>query len=268
MSLTPAQLVLSLELALMVVGLCLLGRHLWRGRTHATPAPALALWPIALPDFFLFLLCVFGGAVLATIVSTAVLNHLALSQAYRMILAGAGFQLGMLGGCLGFGFTQRGARAHRQPRQGFFGPGLVTFCISVPLLAGLGLGWLALLDWLHIAYDRQSLVDLFAHAESPRQLALLLTLAVVLAPLTEELVFRAGLFRYFHRRLPRWLALLVPALLFGASHMNLASLPQLVLLGVIFSLAYERTGNIAVPMFAHALFNLHTVAIVLSGVDL
>lgn len=267
MSLTPAQLVLSLELALMAVGLCLLGRLLWRGA--ARPAPALALWPIALPDFFLFLLCAFGGAVVSTIVSTEILSRCPLSQTNRLILAGAFFQLGMLGGCLGFALRHRtGGQDYSRPRRGFFGPGLVTFCISVPLLAGLGLGWLALLDWLHIAYDRQSLVNLFAHAESPHQLALLLTLAVVLAPLTEELVFRAGLFRYFHRRLPRWLALLVPALLFGASHMNLASLPQLVLLGVIFSLAYERTGNIAVPMFAHALFNLHTVAIVLSGVDL
>ncbi len=267
MSPTPAQLVLVLEFALMAVGLGLLGRLLWR--RAARPAPALALWPIALPDFFLFLLCAFGGAVVTTIVSTEILSRCPLSQANRLILAGAFFQLGMLGGCLGFALRHRtGGHDYSRPRRGFFGPGLVTFCISVPLLAGLGLGWLALLDWLHIAYDRQSLVTLFAHAESPHQLALLLTLAVVLAPLTEELVFRAGLFRYFHRRLPRWLALLVPALLFGASHMNLASLPQLVLLGVIFSLAYERTGNIAVPMFAHALFNLHTVAIVLSGVDL
>ena len=70
------------------------------------------------------------------------------------------------------------------------------------------------------------------------------------------------------RSTPRWVALLIPALLFGASHTNLASFPQLVLLGVIFSIAYERTGNIAVPMFAHALFNLHSIAIVLTGVDL
>ena len=109
---------------------------------------------------------------------------------------------------------------------------------------------------------------LFAGAKSPLLLGSLVALASIVAPITEELIFRAGLFRYARTRLPRWAALLLPAVLFGALHGNLASFPQLVALGVIFSLAYERTGNIAVPMLAHALFNLNTIALILSGIDL
>jgi hypothetical protein len=67
--------------------------------------------------------------------------------------------------------------------------------------------------------------------------------------------------------LPRWAILLIPALLFAALHANLASFPQLCVLGIGFSLAYERSGNIAVPMLAHALFNLNTIALLLAGVD-
>jgi membrane protease YdiL (CAAX protease family) len=35
---------------------------------------------------------------------------------------------------------------------------------------------------------------------------------------------------------------------------------------VIFSLAYERTGRIAVPIIAHGLFNLNTIILILAGV--
>ena len=263
---TATQIVLAGEIAVMAAGLVALWRcHLRKSvRTPAT----LPLWPIELVDFATFLALAFGGAVFAGIASSLLFSAVALSEATRQILAGAGFQLGMLGGCLAFPALHAAAHGYARPQRGFAGGGFVTFLISVPLLALTGMAWLALLDRLHVPYERQSLVDLFANAESRWQLGALLVLATVIAPITEELVFRAGLFQYLHKRTPRWVALLVPALLFGASHTNLASFPQLVLLGVIFSIAYERTGNIAVPMLAHALFNLHSVAIVLSGVDL
>ena len=92
------------------------------------------------------------------------------------------------------------------------------------------------------------------------------TSSVVVAPVTEELIFRRGLFRWLRTRLPRPAALLLPAVLFAALHANLASFPALVVLGVIFSLAYERTGRIGTSIVAHALFNLHTILLVLAGV--
>ena len=265
---TTTQLVLAGELAVMAAGLAALWRwHLRKKAREATRHP-LGLWPIQLVDLATFLALVFAGAVLAGIGTGILFNVVTLSEATRQVLAGAGFQLGMLGGCLVFQVLHGPTHGYARPRRGFIGAGFVTFLISIPLLALTGLAWLALLDWLHVPYERQSLVDLFANAESRWQLGALLVLATVIAPITEELVFRAGLFQFLHKRTPRWVALLIPALLFGASHTNLASFPQLVLLGVIFSIAYERTGNIAVPMFAHALFNLHSIAIVLTGVDL
>ncbi len=40
-----------------------------------------------------------------------------------------------------------------------------------------------------------------------------------------------------------------------------------MILGVIFSIAYESTGSIAVPMVAHALFNLNSVLLFYAGVQ-
>jgi membrane protease YdiL (CAAX protease family) len=46
---------------------------------------------------------------------------------------------------------------------------------------------------------------------------------------------------------------------------GLITLAPLTAFGLVFSLAYERTGCIAVVMIAHGLFNLHTVICILLG---
>jgi membrane protease YdiL (CAAX protease family) len=114
---------------------------------------------------------------------------------------------------------------------------------------------------------------MFANAKSPWLLIVMITLAVVIAPLNEELVFRAGLFRFLRTRIPRWLALLLPALTFAVLHVNwhtlqgLASLAPLVMLAIVFSLAYERTGRIGTSIVAHACFNLNTILVIFSGLN-
>jgi hypothetical protein len=112
------------------------------------------------------------------------------------------------------------------------------------------------------------MVDPVRNANAPSLLALIAVLAVVLAPVAEELVFRAGLFRYLRTRVPRAVALAAPALLFAALHANLVAFAPLAVFGVLLALAYEQSGRLIVPVIAHALFNLHTLALVLSGVDL
>ena len=125
---------------------------------------------------------------------------------------------------------------------------------------------------LDLPTERQSLIAMFANADSPLLLAIMISLAVVVAPLTEELVFRAGLFRYLRSRIPRWLALSVSALLFASLHVNwstlegLTSFVPLAVLAVMFSLGYERTGKIGTAIVAHALFNLNTIVLIFSGV--
>jgi membrane protease YdiL (CAAX protease family) len=47
---------------------------------------------------------------------------------------------------------------------------------------------------------------------------------------------------------------------------GLASFVPLIVLAVIFSIAFERTGEIGTAMLAHSLFNLHTVILLLAGV--
>ena len=135
----------------------------------------------------------------------------------------------------------------------------------MPIVAVVSIGWQFALDRCGLPAEPQDLIGIFAHTKSRALLVFLTVVATVIAPVTEELIFRAGVFRYARTRLPRWAALLAPACLFAALHQNLASFAPLVALGVIFSLAYERTGHIGTSMVAHSLFNLNTIVLILSG---
>jgi membrane protease YdiL (CAAX protease family) len=92
----------------------------------------------------------------------------------------------------------------------------------------------------------------------------MLVLAVVLAPIAEELIFRAGMFRVLKGRIGRWPAIAISSALFAALHLSWAGFAGLFCLGVVFCLSYERTRNIAVPIVAHGLFNLNSIIVILA----
>ena len=146
--------------------------------------------------------------------------------------------------------------------------GFVTFTIILCVVTFVSLLWQWVLGQLGHPATSQDAAKLFEQADSVPYILLLLLLAVVVAPLMEELIFRGGIFRYLRGRLPRAVAFLLPSVLFAALHDNLVvvALPLLIL-GVIQCFAYERTGRIAVPIIAHGLFNLHTAVFILADLD-
>jgi hypothetical protein len=279
-SLTPASaLITAVELGLWATGLIVLWRVQFSGKTRAQRQhPALPSWDLPLTTFFQRALCVLIGAWFFPLIVTSFGRHfpgMSGDDDLRQLIMGTAFQLGMLAGILAplvflrqSAFPVTAEPVAPAPRKRIpLLAGIGTFLIALPIVACMTNVWKAALDALHLNTDTQELVDIFQKAgDSPGRLATLTVLAVVVAPLTEELIFRAGLFRYLRTRVPRWIALPVPAALFAALHGNLVAFVPLFLLGVLFSLAYERTGRIAVTILAHSLFNLHTVLLILAGV--
>jgi membrane protease YdiL (CAAX protease family) len=176
---------------------------------------------------------------------------------------------GMLAGIAAFKLAvERVPLSSAALRAGDFVSGAATFLVALPAVTAANLVWRWLLEAGGLPLARQDLVGMFTNVRSPLLLALMIGLATVTAPATEEMVFRAGFFRYLRTRIPRWGALVAPSCLFAALHQHLASFAPLVVLGVVFSLAYERTGRIGTTLVAHALFNLHTIALIFAGVGL
>ena len=103
--------------------------------------------------------------------------------------------------------------------------------------------------------SRQDIIEFFSSSGTIQQRILIIVLAVAIAPMVEEFLFRFFLYGIFRRYFGRFVGLIVNALLFAAVHAHLPSLAPLFVLGACFTLAYEWSGSILVAMSMHALFN-------------
>lgn len=259
--------VLALEFALLIGGLVLLWRQGLSSAARSRPA-LLPAWDVSLSDFFLFLWLVIIGGVAGQYGLSLFLKHHPLDKAHLTIIGTAAFHGGMLLGMAAYRFFFSRSKPHLTPAVlSALNSGLVTFLIAFPVITAVSLLWQGLLYLCHITPENQEAIDLLRDTDSPALRFLLLVVAIMLAPITEELIFRAGIFRYVRTRMPRWAALLLPAVLFASLHANLGSFVPLVALALVFSLAFERTGNIGTTIVAHALFNLNASVLVLAGMN-
>ncbi len=100
--------------------------------------------------------------------------------------------------------------------------------------------------------------------QGPAQLLLAVVIAVILAPVAEELLFRGLLHRSLRRRLTLAPATLLSSSAFALVHANVVlsqpvALIGLVLAGAMMAIAYERTGQLVVPIMMHAVYNAVTL---------
>jgi membrane protease YdiL (CAAX protease family) len=245
-------------------------------RPSARKQPArLAPWSVSFSDFLACAIAVVGGGVFAQILGGIILDPLlkkfSADHDAHLVAYGAALQFGLFAGVAVAHLYLRsqrkdtGASAPRNGVPSLLFAGVLTFLAVLPVVDLISIAWNKLLEWLGLPLEPQDLIGVFAHAKLSVSYVVLFLLATVVAPVVEELIFRAGLFRYLRTRIPRWAALLLPALFFAMWHFNWASFCPLTALAIVFSLAYERTGRIGVTMIAHSLFNLTTILLIQAG---
>jgi membrane protease YdiL (CAAX protease family) len=273
-------IVIGFEYALALAGLVYLGWLWFSSEGHAVRArpAALPAWDVSPTDFLFLGWLIFSigilGQLLIRFTVTPLLKDHPEGSSLELLVSGSMFHFAAVGTWLA---ARAWVRRHRpgdlqacppktsaQWQLSLHG-GFLAFLAVMPLATGAGLAWERLLETMGLPTERQELVDLILQSESPSLLSFVILLALVVAPVAEELVFRIGIFRYLRSRGPRWAAYGVSAGLFALLHFNWMSALPLFILGLVFAVSYERTGRMAVPMIAHALFNLNTLLLVLSG---
>lgn len=274
---TPAMVAAAMQVFLLLTGVLLLWRIGFssKGREVRNQPSPLTPWLISGWDFAYAVFIIIAAGVAGQFGSQVLIGSVNWDEDVQLIVMGLGFQGGMLAGAGVAAATMKQrqiAAGIVQPRPQFrplnlWLAGIITVLIALPILTGINIIWTTTLDYFGLDTTRQELVKIFADAETPWVIIGMTFLAVVLAPLVEELVFRAGMFRYLRTRTPDWIAFPLPAAIFAMLHGNLVAFGPLFALGIIFALAYERTGRIAVPIIAHGLFNLNTVILILAGID-
>lgn len=82
-------------------------------------------------------------------------------------------------------------------------------------------------------------------------------LVVVLAPISEEVCFRAMLFGGFRNRFSMWPAALMAGAFFGLLHATTgwSAVPVLIFFGIVLAVVYEKTESIWPPILVHLLNN-------------
>jgi hypothetical protein len=220
--------------------------------TGLTPGAKTWGWPEALlgvvvgfgPQLLLYVAALYGGALetettieevtvfsaIVVIVSTVFLYGWQTAAAWL-------FSLRITRqGLAGWGFTR--------PSAAFFWTIPVALVASYAISAVHG----ALVD-----PPPQDIVEQF-----PRTIAggaLFVVIAVIFAPLFEELFFRGFVFRGLRTSWGWWPAALGSAAVFGAAHLQLTVFVPIFALGVALAWVYERTGSLWTSIAMHAVFN-------------
>ena len=86
--------------------------------------------------------------------------------------------------------------------------------------------------------------------------ALRILTTCMLAPVTEELIYRGAVQRRASANAPWYLALLLSAALFAIGHTTLPQILLALLAGGVFGFAMELTGSVTAPILLHVLWNL------------
>jgi membrane protease YdiL (CAAX protease family) len=137
---------------------------------------------------------------------------------------------------------------------------------TLPVGAGLVAAFLPVflfVAWLSVQVlgekaQAQELVSVFSAAAEKDQRDMIWRIAlsaVIIAPFFEELIFRGYLYPAFKRFFGPFPAAVGTALLFAMIHDNAAGFAGLALLALAFTLAYEWSGSILLPIVMHACFN-------------
>ena len=107
--------------------------------------------------------------------------------------------------------------------------------------------------------SKQNIVELFNGSRTMDQRVMIIVLAVAIAPIAEEFIFRFFIYGVLRRYLGRLAGLVLTSLLFAAVHTHLPSFAPLFVLAACFTIAYEWSGSILVSMTMHSLFNSLTL---------
>ena len=181
------------------------------------------------------------------------LQYLVILLPILTLLLGRGVRLSEL-----FGFNQVPLL-----RVVLLGTGLLV--LSIPIVYGAS----SLMSvWMKVdpKTDSQEIIQIFQQAKQFSQRLPIIILAVLVAPVSEEFIFRGYLYGVLKRYGGGLASLFFTSVLFALLHLNVPALLPLFLLACTFTLAYEMTGSLLVPMTMHALFNaLNIVAILYFG---
>ena len=122
--------------------------------------------------------------------------------------------------------------------------------------SGVSLLWIMLAEQLPALKDSLNAMNMGNENIGGGSFLGAVVVAVIGAPLIEEIVFRGIVFRSLRRVSPPWVAILVSSVLFGLYHMNTVQIVYATLMGLVAGIIYEKSNNLLFPILVHVANNL------------
>ncbi len=134
------------------------------------------------------------------------------------------------------------------------GAGVLGFVALQPIQAIVWILQKRLTDGLGLEFELQPSVEAFVTGDG-LVAATIMVMAVAVAPLTEEFVFR-GMFQGLARKhFGTTATIAASAVLFALAHGNARAFPGLVVVGIGTAIVYDRTRSLIAPIVFHVLHN-------------
>jgi membrane protease YdiL (CAAX protease family) len=131
----------------------------------------------------------------------------------------------------------------------------ILYLAFVPFLLLISKGYHLLLEAItQNDTELQSVAEIVTQEFSWIQM-LYIGMAIVIAPIYEELLFRGIIFPYLVKRIGLTKGIITLSLFFAGLHFHLPSIAPLFLLSIVLCLAYWRTGSLWVSIGVHTIFN-------------
>lgn len=244
---------LALTLVLCVAGICLW----WRLRKQLPVVAGLepAQWS------FGFVVLVTAASLPCSIAVLRLQKLFAPAGGASATLVAGGMSLLVLAvGALGiahFRGHMASFRLQAKPNVAFLRVGVWGWLLAFPLLQAVQ--WIScqVAGWVYYEPEVNPAVSLFLTTSSPLTALVVAGVAVIAAPIAEEILFRGVLYGAL-RRHGVWVATVVSALLFALLH-PVIDMPAVFVLGVLMGLVYEVSGSLWVPMAMHAVNNAYAM---------
>ena len=122
--------------------------------------------------------------------------------------------------------------------------------------------WKGVLFLLGVKYEMQNSIDLWLSASGLAENAMAFLSIAVLAPISEELLFRGYLYRILKGAFNNLFAAVLVSLLFAGIHFSIEAFVSLAALSVLFCAVYEKYRDIRLNILVHSLFNIVNVLMI------
>ncbi len=190
-----------------------------------------------------------------------ILLALALAHLVRPLLPDAGtwdlilFQGGLIAVLSWRAGSKPRPFGRRRPGQQVWAEAVIRWLAILPVLWFIAFVWHILLKGFGWTPDIQPAIRLFLESTGLFSRILFLILAVGVAPIVEEALFRGILLPLFARRIGPGPAIAITSVGFALLHGEPGTLAALTVFSVALSLAYVRTRSLRTPILMHMIFN-------------